>query len=109
MRWIGLGLLLFGFALEAQGPGAARGIPRLPDDARAAALRDLQRVPERQEARKRAAVEKREREFVERMATFATAWNELVKGSEKGLWSAKHAKEAHKAFDRLVRTEGWVE
>ena len=93
--------------LGAQLP--ARGSPANPDNPRTAALRDLDHVSERQKARERAADEKRQREFMERLTEFATAWNALMKVCEKGVWSAKEARHAHKAFERLVRSEGWVE
>jgi hypothetical protein len=95
--------------LPAGAQTPVRDVPKNPDNQSSAALRDLENVPRRQEARDRAAEEKREREFMERMTEFATAWNALMKVCEKGVWNAKQAQQAHKAFERLVHSEGWVE
>jgi len=40
---------------------------------------------------------------------WAGPWNALMKVREKGVWSARQARQAHKAFERLVRSQGWVE
>lgn len=93
--------------LGAQSP--VRDSPKNPDNPRSAVLRDLDHVSEREQARERAADEKRQREFMERLTEFATAWNALMKVCEKGVWSSKEARHAHKAFERLVRSQGWVE
>jgi uncharacterized protein (DUF2342 family) len=91
-------------------PIAAQSPARLANtESRSAALSDLENVPEREKVRDRSASEKREREFVARLAEFAKAWNELIKLSEKGVWNPKQAKAAHQAFDRLVSSQGWIE
>jgi hypothetical protein len=74
---------------------------------RSASLND--NVAEPEKARDRSASEKREREFIARLAEFAKAWNELIKLSEKGVWNPKQAKAAHQAFDRLVSSQAWFE
>lgn len=92
---------------SAQLPGV--GVPRNPDGGRSAALHDLDRLPERSQKAEHAKTAKAEREFLERLADFAKAWNALMKVREDGVWSAKQARRAHKAFERLVRSQGWVE
>jgi hypothetical protein len=99
--------LFSSLTLGAQSP--ARGIPPNPENPNAAALRDIERMPARDKARDHAAEEQREREFFERLTEFATTWNTLMKLCEKGVWNAKKAKQARKAFDRLVQSPGWVE
>jgi hypothetical protein len=86
-----------------------RDVPPSPDSNRSAALHALEQVAERGKKADRAKVEKANLEFNERMTEFASAWNALIKVCEKGVWSAKQARQAHKAFERLVRSQGWVE
>lgn len=91
-------------------PIAAQSPARLATtESRSAALSDLDNVPQREKARDRSTTEKREREFVARLAEFAKAWNDLIKLSEKGIWNPKQAKAAHQAFDRLVSSQAWIE
>ncbi len=98
--------VLCALPLGAQSP--VRDHPANTDN-RGAALDDLDKVPERGKARDRTASEKREREFVARLAEFAKAWNELIKLSEKGVWNPKQAKLAHRAFERLISSQDWIE
>jgi hypothetical protein len=55
------------------------------------------------------ASEKREREFSQRMAEFASNWNALVKQTGQGTWNAKQAEKTRKAFEKLIHSEGWLE
>jgi hypothetical protein len=50
-----------------------------------------------------------DREFTERLAEFATAWNQLMRIVDKGAWNLKQARKTRKAFERLVHSQGWVE
>jgi hypothetical protein len=90
-----------------------RDVPPNPEPPNAAALHDLARgsAPQesQQDSKERAAAEKRARELFQRLADFAEAWNTLIKMSDKGVWNAKQAKRAHKAFERLVECQGWIE
>ncbi len=51
----------------------------------------------------------RQDEFSSRIRVFAQSWNRLMRGAEKGVWKIEDAIKARKAFERLVRSEGWVE
>ena len=87
-----------------------RGIA-LPHDAnadRSVALQNLDRLADRGPKVKddRAKAEKANRDFMEHLADFATAWNALMKVHETGVWSTRQARQAHKAFERLVRSQG---
>ena len=84
-------------------------MPRDPVGDRSTALHDLDHLADRGRKADLAKLEKAQREFVERLAGFANAWNALMQVHEKGAWNAKQAREAHKAFERLVRSQGWVE
>jgi hypothetical protein len=50
-----------------------------------------------------------DREFTERLAEFATAWNSLMQVAVKGAWNVKQARKTRRAFERLVHSQGWVE
>ncbi len=82
-----------------------------PIEARARALRDLERSAADDSARVKqtAAAQERQREFVTRLADFANCWNQLMRTADKGVWNAKIASKTHKAFERLVEAEGWIE
>ncbi len=55
------------------------------------------------------ASEALQRKLFKRMTEFTSAWNALVAASAKGIWDLKQAEAVHKAFDRVVHSEGWVE
>jgi hypothetical protein len=55
------------------------------------------------------AATKRQREFAACVVEFTKAWNALMVKGAQGLWSPKQAKAVHKAFARLVQSEGWME
>ncbi len=93
--------------LGAQAP--PRNIPQPAVSERAAALEDLDRIPERDRERDRSAEAKKQRELMGRLTEFATVWNGLMKGCEKGVWDAKKATQARKAFERLVESPAWIE
>ncbi len=57
----------------------------------------------------RAVAENRQREFAARLSDFADSWNRLIQQANKGGWSAKEARKTREAFERLVRSEGWIE
>ncbi len=71
--------------------------------------RNATEAPERARASAKADSQKRQRDFNARLFDFANAWNRLVKTSDKGGWNAKEAKKTREAFERLVRSEGWIE
>ncbi len=71
---------------------------------------EMQRRSHRQAGdRGKLRAEKRRLEFAERVAAFANAWNTLMENGAKGVWNPKQAKAARKAFDRLVKSDGWFE
>ena len=47
--------------------------------------------------------------FNARLADFTKSWNKLMKLADNGVWNAKEAKKTRQAFERLVKTEGWIE
>ncbi len=56
-----------------------------------------------------AAAEKKKREFTLLMGDFVKSWNKLIQLAEKGAWDAKVAKKTRKAFEKLIKSEGWIE
>ena len=56
-----------------------------------------------------AAAERRQSEFNSRLIEFTTEWNHLIQSSEHGEWNAKAARKTREAFERLARSEGWIE
>ncbi len=102
-------LLAAGLALPiaAQAP-IARAVPDA--EARAAALGALERTDHRKAGRTEdRGAQRKERELLDRLGVFADSWNKLMQGAAKGVWNAKEAQKAHKAFERLLQCEGWVE
>jgi len=61
------------------------------------------------DAAAKALAEKRQREFTILMADFANSWNKLVQVAGRGGWNAKEARKTREAFERLARSEGWIE
>ena len=55
------------------------------------------------------AATKRQREFAACVEEFTKAWNALMAKNAKGVWSPRQAKAVHKAFARLLQSEGWLE
>jgi hypothetical protein len=50
-----------------------------------------------------------DRDFVDRVAKFATAWTALMELRNTGVWNIKQARRTRKAFERLVHSRAWVE
>ncbi|MGE5646908.1 MAG: hypothetical protein ACM336_14065 [Acidobacteriota bacterium] len=69
----------------------------------------LHRELRRPDNRKQIAAEKRRLEFTGRVQKFAHLWNQLMEKGAKGTWDPKQAREARKAFESLVRSDGWLE
>ncbi len=55
------------------------------------------------------AAKNNQRELDGRLAEFANSWNKLMTLAEKGIWNARQAKKTRQAFERLIRSQGWVE
>ncbi len=93
----------------AQAPGA--GVEDIQNRSRwlQAVEQNAALAASRQDKAAKAAVEKRQREFTVLLADFAGSWNKLMKLADRGGWNAKEAKKTRQAFERLVRSEGWIE
>ena len=103
-----VGLLCLAAPLFAQSPGLARSYA--DDLAAMHTLVDVERnAAHHQDGAKTEAVQKRQLEFAQRLEEFTNTWNALVHNCDKGVWNPKQAKAVRKAFERLTRTEGWME
>ena len=102
-------LLSVCLVMPLAGQAPVSRVPPNPD-ARARALYSLERSA-RESARKKEAADARRRQYElrNRLAEFANSWNKLMQLAEKGVWNARTAHETRKAFERLTRTEGWIE
>jgi hypothetical protein len=95
----------------AQGPGLYMPYPANADpSAQSQLMMELTRRAHSQGLQKKRGLEEiRHREFSQRVVEFAGAWNDLIASGSKGVWNAKQARAARKAFERLVHTDGWIE
>jgi len=86
------------------------GAPSIADGlARTRQLVEMQVAHPELADRKRLIAEKRKLEFSGRLTEFTNSWNSLMESKSHGKWNPKRAKAARKAFERLVRTPGWLE
>ena len=102
-------LMTLVLAMPAAGQKPVTGMPPSPD-AVTKPLHDYEQAVSRTAPPKHDGSEdRRQRELTSRLADFAISWNKLIQLAEKGVWNAKQAEKTRKAFDRLVRAEGWIE
>ncbi len=86
------------------------GAPSIADGlARTRQLVEMQVAHPELADRKRVIAEKRKSEFSGRLTEFTNSWNSLMESKSHGKWNPKRAKAARKAFERLVRSQGWFE
>jgi hypothetical protein len=103
-----VGLLCLSAPLFAQSPGSSRAYS--DDITPLHAIVEVERNASRPQVdRKAQAAQKRQLEFAQRVVEFTDTWNSLIQKCGKGTWSPKQAKAVRKAFERLLRTEGWME
>lgn len=104
-------LLVAGLLSPAVAQAPLPGI--LNPDARSRWLQAVEDSASRDAAAKdeivKANADKRQREFNLLLADFANNWNKLIQVAGKGGWSAKEARKTRQAFERLVRSEAWIE
>lgn len=96
--------------MAAQSPAGYASREYFDTAARAHMVMEMQRRSHgKADDRKKLKAERLKLEFAERVAEFTNVWNTLMENGAKGVWNPKQAKAAREAFDRVVKSDGWLE